>query len=222
VKRPVHPYDQLTGGQWLRGQPAHPYGPQRRTASAAGGGSTTIAERGYDFLMLSRPRPASPTRPSFDSRGMIMLCGSETSIKDPHLQHIHSREVIDLELMGQQAIDASPRPRCDGDRQPPPTGTASFDHCSNRRSAHLGPAIPASRSTTERLAAWTAVPYAHRQVGHASGRGPARMGLRQRRTATCRRRTWGWAGTSPTSRQAHARRYLPRPCGRGGSMPRRA
>ncbi len=103
----LHPYTELTGGQWLRGN--------LHTHTTASDGRRPLqavvddyAARGYDFLMISDHDVYSDpdTLAACDARGMTLLPGNEISRGGPHLLHVGATGFVEPDPDRQRVIDA--------------------------------------------------------------------------------------------------------------------
>jgi hypothetical protein len=100
-----HPYQNLTGGSWLRGN-LHMH-------TTASDGSRPLqaviddyAARKYDFLMISDHDILSDakTYSAADAKGMTLLPGNEISAAGPHLLHIGANVRITPHAQRQQIL----------------------------------------------------------------------------------------------------------------------
>lgn len=100
-----HPYDNLTGGQWLRGN-LHAH-------TTASDGSRPMQEviddyaaRGYQFLMISdhdiHTGPEQYAR--VDVRGMTLIPGNEITANGPHMLHVNAPCRVEPHAVRQRAI----------------------------------------------------------------------------------------------------------------------
>ena len=101
-----HPYSDLSGGQWLRGNlhahTTHSDGQRDRQAVI-----DDYAGRGYAFLMLSDhdvyTSPQDYAR--LDSKGMILIPGNEISKGGVHLLHVNADRLVEPHPDRQKVID---------------------------------------------------------------------------------------------------------------------
>jgi hypothetical protein len=102
-----HPYEELTGGEWLRGN--------LHTHTTRSDGSRDVqtvlndyAERGYDFLSLSDHDiyTSAEDYGQWDGRGMILIPGNEITRNGPHMLHVHADQFVEPVADRQAAIDA--------------------------------------------------------------------------------------------------------------------
>jgi len=105
--RIIHPYTDLTGGQWRRGN--------LHTHTTASDGQRPLqdvvddyAARGHNFLMISDHDVYTDpdTLAACDARGMTLLPGNEISRGGPHLLHVGATCRIEPDPDRQQVIDA--------------------------------------------------------------------------------------------------------------------
>jgi hypothetical protein len=102
-----HPYEELTGGEWLRGN--------LHTHTTRSDGSRDVqtvlndyAERGYDFLSLSDHDiyTSAEYYEQWDGRGIILIPGNEITRNGPHMLHVHADRFVEPLADRQAAIDA--------------------------------------------------------------------------------------------------------------------
>lgn len=127
----VHPYVNLTGGSWLRGN-LHAH----TTASDGKRPMQEVlddyAQRGYDFLMISDHdiyTSADDYKP-FDARGMVLIPGNEVSANGPHLLHVDADRRIEPTADRQVVLDAIAATGQGFAVMNHPNWQARFDHCS--------------------------------------------------------------------------------------------
>ena len=101
-----HPYLNLTGGQWLRGN--------LHTHTTASDGERIMSEviddyagRGYDFLMISdHDMLTGPGEyDAHDSKGMTLIPGNEISRGGCHMLHVNADRLTEAHADRQQAIN---------------------------------------------------------------------------------------------------------------------
>jgi hypothetical protein len=84
-----HPYEDLEGGQWLRGN-LHTHTTRSDGARDVQAVIDDYAARGYDYLMISDhdiyTSPEDYT--GWDSKGMVLIPGNEITRGGPHLLHV--------------------------------------------------------------------------------------------------------------------------------------
>lgn len=102
----VHPYGDLTGGTWLRGN-LHAHSTQSDGARPVQQVFDAYAARGYDFFMLSDHDVFSS--PEFlarhDRRGMVLLAGNEITANGPHLLHVGATAKVEPHPNRQAVFD---------------------------------------------------------------------------------------------------------------------
>ncbi|NLF32833.1 MAG: PHP domain-containing protein [Planctomycetes bacterium] len=101
-----HPYTNLAGGRWLRGN-LHTHTTQSDGARSPQEVIDDYAGRGHGFLMLSDHDvyTSADTCARWDSRGMILIPGNEISAAGPHLLHVGADRRIDPHPLRQQVIN---------------------------------------------------------------------------------------------------------------------
>jgi hypothetical protein len=126
----IHPYQNLTGGRWLKGN-LHTHTTRsdgRRDPQAV---LDDYANRGYGYLMISDHDifTGAEEYKAWNPRGMIMLPGNEVSANGPHLQHVGARSRVEPHADRQRVIDEA---RADGGFVVVnhPNWFANFDHAS--------------------------------------------------------------------------------------------
>ena len=91
----THPYTELSGGEWIRGN--------LHTHTTASDGSRPLQEvvadyaaRGYGFLMISDHDvfTGSSEYDRIDHRGMALIPGNEISANGPHLLHVNADRLV--------------------------------------------------------------------------------------------------------------------------------
>ncbi|MCC7191749.1 MAG: CehA/McbA family metallohydrolase [Phycisphaeraceae bacterium] len=101
-----HPYTDLTGGQWLRGN-LHAHSTRsdgERTPQAV---IDDYAARGYGFLMLSDHDILSSRDEcaEWSRRGMILIPGNEVSALGPHLLHVDADRYVKPSRYRQEVLN---------------------------------------------------------------------------------------------------------------------
>ena len=106
IKTLDHPYGDLIGGRWLRGN--------LHTHTTASDGELPMqevidayAELGYDFLMIS-DHDICTTAGDYagvDARNMVLIAGNEISANGSHLLHVDANRRIEPLPQRQQVID---------------------------------------------------------------------------------------------------------------------
>lgn len=102
-----HPYQNLTGGEWLRGN-LHTHTNRSDGAAAPQAVIDHYASRGYGFLMLSDHdiHTTAEDYKALDPRGMVLIPGNEISAQGPHLLHVDADRRIDPRAQRQEVIQA--------------------------------------------------------------------------------------------------------------------
>jgi hypothetical protein len=128
MKRLEHPYNDLTGGQWVRGN-LHTHTDRSDGQRPPQAVIDDYAARKYDFLMVSdHDQFTDPDQ--FESRGMVMICGNEISANGPHLLHVNVRRAVAPDADRRRLI-AEESAADDGSFiiANHPNWQVSFDHC---------------------------------------------------------------------------------------------
>ncbi len=101
-----HPYENLTGGQWVRGN-LHAHTNRSDGARPAQAVIDDYAGRGHDFLMLSDHDLFTGLEDyaRLDSRGMVLIPGNEITANGPHMLHVNATRKIEPHANRQRAID---------------------------------------------------------------------------------------------------------------------
>ncbi|MDP7248755.1 MAG: CehA/McbA family metallohydrolase [Planctomycetota bacterium] len=99
-----NPYQNLTDGEWLRGN-LHMHPRPREDKQQA---IDEYANAGYDFVMLTEHDIYfSPEEvEALDARGLILIPGNEISANGPHLLHVNAQSLIEPDEDRQKVIDA--------------------------------------------------------------------------------------------------------------------
>ncbi len=100
-----HPYKNLKGGAWLRGN-LHTHSTRSDGAHAPQDVLNLYAKAGYDFLMMS-DHDVYTTEADYkalDSRGLVLITGNEISAKGVHLLHVHADKLVSPHEDRQQVI----------------------------------------------------------------------------------------------------------------------
>mgnify|MGYP002634549806 FL=1 len=86
-----HPYKNLVGGQWLRGN-LHAHTTKSDGRRPVQEVIDDYASRPYDFLMISDHdiHMSEADLAQFDSRGMVLIPGNEISAEGPHILHVNA------------------------------------------------------------------------------------------------------------------------------------
>lgn len=103
-----HPYEDLTGGQWLRGN-LHTHTNRSDGARDVQTVLDDYAARGYDFLAISDHDLYTSTDdyPQWDARGMLLIPGNEITRNGPHLLHVAADRFVEPLRDRQAVIDAA-------------------------------------------------------------------------------------------------------------------
>lgn len=112
MRQLVHPYTDLTGGEWLRGN-LHTHTKQSDGAAMPQDVIDDYARRGYGFLMLSDHDvfTSEETYRQWDSRGMVLIPGNELAA-GPHLLHVDAIHKVEQRKSRQEMInEINSRPR---------------------------------------------------------------------------------------------------------------
>lgn len=130
-----HPYNNLSGGQWLRGNlhthTTHSDG-QRPPQEVI----DDYAQRGYDFLMISDHDlfTSDVHLQQWNPRGMVMIPGNEITASGPHLLHVDADRFISPLPQRQEVINQVVAATAQTGRGfiivNHPNWFAGFDHCS--------------------------------------------------------------------------------------------
>ena len=112
MKQLIHPYTNLTGGEWLRGN-LHTHTKQSDGSAPPQDVIDDYAGRGYRFLMLSDHDvfTSEETYRQWDSRGLILIPGNELAA-GPHLLHVDADRKVASRPSRQEMINeinAAPR-----------------------------------------------------------------------------------------------------------------
>ena len=124
-----HPYTDLSGGQWLRGN-LHTH-----TTKSDGSREPQVviddyAQRGYDFLMLSdhdiHTSVADLSR--YDAKGMVLIPGNEISANGPHMLHVNAGRLVPPNVQRQVVLNEIATDTGSFAIAPHPNWQAAFDH----------------------------------------------------------------------------------------------
>ncbi|MHB9129637.1 MAG: CehA/McbA family metallohydrolase domain-containing protein [Armatimonadota bacterium] len=112
MKTLIHPYSNLTGGEWLRGN-LHTHTRQSDGTAAPQDVIADYAGRGYGFLMLSDHDvyTSEEVYRQWDSHGLVLIPGNELAA-GPHLLHVDADRKVDSRPSRQEMlneISAAPR-----------------------------------------------------------------------------------------------------------------
>jgi len=105
MSRLIHPYTDLTGGEWLRGN-LHTHTKQSDGAAAPQDVIDDYAGRGYGFLMLADHDvyTSEEVYRQWDSRGLILIPGNELA-GGPHLLHVDADRKVESRPSRQEMIN---------------------------------------------------------------------------------------------------------------------
>jgi len=125
-----HPYKNLTGGHWLRGN-LHTHTTRSDGARPQQEVIDDYARRGYDFLMLSDHDVYTSPRDyaKLDAKGLVFIPGNEISANGPHLLHVNADRRIEPDRNRQKVINAVRSTRGFAIVNHP-NWQERFDHCS--------------------------------------------------------------------------------------------
>ena len=105
MKKVENSYEELRGGQWLKGNLHVP----TNKSDGARPHQVVIddyAGRGYDFLMISDHdiHTWHEDLSHFDARGMVLILGNEITANGPHLLHVGADRPVEPSRQRQQVI----------------------------------------------------------------------------------------------------------------------
>jgi hypothetical protein len=125
-----HPYQNLTGGRWLRGN-LHAHTNRTDGARAPQAVLDDYAKRGYDFLMLSDHDVFTSARDyaHLNARGMALIPGNEITANGPHLLHVNAGRRVEPLADRQLVLNEITRTRGFAILNHP-NWQERFDHCS--------------------------------------------------------------------------------------------
>ena len=124
-----HPYSELAGGQWLRGN-LHAH-----TTNSDGGRATQAviddyASRGYGFLMISDHDiyTSCEELSQYNAGDLILIPGNEVSAHGPHMLHVYADRLVKADPLRQQVINdiTASQGFCVVNH---PNWQNTFDHC---------------------------------------------------------------------------------------------
>lgn len=100
-----HPYQNLTGGQWLRGN-LHTHTTKSDGQREPQAVVDDYAARGYDYLMISDHDifMSVAELSGLNAKGMVMIPGNEISRNGPHLLHVGGNAFVEPLAERQQVI----------------------------------------------------------------------------------------------------------------------
>jgi hypothetical protein len=103
ARRLEHPYTELSGGQWLRGN-LHTHTTLSDGAREPQVVIDDYAKRGYDFLSVSDHDVYTDPK-EFNPRGMILIGGNEVTGNGPHILHVHASGKVNPHPQRQNVIN---------------------------------------------------------------------------------------------------------------------
>jgi len=103
----THPYGDLAGGQWVRGN-LHAHTVQSDGAREPQVVIDDYAARGYDFLMISDHDifTSEEMYRQWEDRGLVLIPGNEISRNGPHLLHVDADRFIEPVKSRQEIFNA--------------------------------------------------------------------------------------------------------------------
>lgn len=125
MARIEHPYTNLTGGHWLRGN-LHAHTNLSDGARPPQDVIDDYARRGYDFLMLSDHDRLSDYA-GLNPRQLVLIPGNEVSARGPHMLHVNADRLLEPDADRQAVIHAATRGFIVVNH---PNWQKQFDHCS--------------------------------------------------------------------------------------------
>ncbi len=127
-----HPYENLTGGQWLRGN-LHAHTTRSDGARDVQEVIDDYAARGYDYLAITDHDifTSETDHANWDNRGMVLLPGNEITKNGPHLLHIGATRFVEPNA-DRHTVLAEIAALGEGEFSVVnhPDWQAGFDHCS--------------------------------------------------------------------------------------------
>jgi hypothetical protein len=129
--RLIHPYTDLNGGQWLRGN-LHTHTTRTDGTRPPQEVIDDYAARGYRFLMISdHDLYTGPQEyAAWDARGMILISGNEVTARGPHLLHVDADRRIEPDADRQVVLNDIARSGRGFAIINHPNWQATFNHCS--------------------------------------------------------------------------------------------
>lgn len=127
----THPYGDLTGGQWLRGN-LHTHTTKSDGRRPPQEVLDDYAQRGYDFLMISDHDILTDEAvyAELDGRGMVLIPGNEVTANGPHLLHVDAGCRIEPDADRKAVLDAIAASGRGFAVMNHPNWQGKFDHCS--------------------------------------------------------------------------------------------
>jgi len=125
-----HPYQNLSGGQWLRGN-LHAHTTRSDGTRDMPAVIADYARRGYDFLMISDHDiyTGPEDYAGVDAHGLVLISGNEVTRGGPHLLHVDADRLIEPQRERQAVMDAVAASRGFVIVNHP-NWQEGFDHCS--------------------------------------------------------------------------------------------
>jgi len=101
-----HPYGELSGGGWLRGN-LHTHSTRSDGAHERQEVIDRYAAAGYDFLMMSDHDVYTSDEDcaSLDQKGLVLLAGNEVTANGVHILHVHADREVPPHESRQQVLD---------------------------------------------------------------------------------------------------------------------
>ena len=129
----THPYENLSGGEWLRGN-LHTHTTRSDGTHEPQNVLGLYADAGYDFLALADHDVVTSEEDyaSLDARGMVLIAGNEVTAAGSHILHVHPASRVNPIWNRQTVIDDINRDR--GFAVVAHPNFKDFDHC---RAGHL-------------------------------------------------------------------------------------
>jgi hypothetical protein len=130
MKQLEHPYGNLTGGRWLRGN-LHAHTTRSDGTRPQQEVIDDYARRGFNYLMLSDHDvcTAEEDYKALNPKGLILIPGNEVSAAGPHLLHVHAESRVEPDANRQKVIDDIRKGRGFAVMNHP-NWHANFNHCS--------------------------------------------------------------------------------------------
>lgn len=106
MMRLVHPYGNLAGGEWLKGN-LHTHTTRSDGARGVQAVVDDYAGRGYDFLALTDHDifTSEAEYAEWNSRGMALIPGNEITRNGPHLLHVGGSHFVEPRADRQSVLD---------------------------------------------------------------------------------------------------------------------
>lgn len=124
-----HPYSDLAGGQWLRGN-LHAHTTNSDGERAPQAVIDDYASRGYGFLMISDHDicTSSEKLSQYNTGNLILIPGNEVTAHGPHMLHVGADQIVKADPLRQQVINdiVASQGFCVVNH---PNWQSTFDHC---------------------------------------------------------------------------------------------